>query len=84
MSIDRKQMLLQRANALAAMNRQDLPLKIRAAYKTAADQADLALGLQDAQARKSSMMLSAPPAENALQPQPTLQPTPQLNSALQT
>lgn len=51
MPIDRRRLLLQRSNAAAAMNRDDLPPHIRQAYQKARDSADMALGLQDAKAR---------------------------------
>lgn len=64
MSIDRRQMLLQRSNALAASNREDLPPELRAQYRAAFNAADLALGLQDARQRKTNSQLPAEaPAE---------------------
>ena len=52
MSIDRKKLLQQRANALTAASQQGLPQNIRDKFKQAADQAGMVLGLQDAQARE--------------------------------
>ena len=86
MSVERSQLLLKRANAQAASNREDLPPEIRQAYKAAADQADLVLGLQDAKARKTARpappQLSGEPTDSD-QPIPTgPQLTPQLSKAL--
>ncbi len=90
-SISRKQLLLQRANAAAAMNRSDLPDHIRAAYKKARDSADMALGMQDAKARAQAKLLGGdpsqptepPPQQQIMPQQPTPPSEPQAENALQ-
>ena len=80
-------MLLQRANAQAASNRENLPPEIRNLYLQAFNTADLALGLQDARARKtapqSSTMPFALPVVTGL-PSPALPLPTQLQSLAQT
>ena len=57
---------MQRANALAASNREDLPPAVRAAAQASLNQTDLVLGLQDARARKAAKKAQATaPAESA-------------------
>lgn len=50
--LDRRTQLLWRSNALAAANNQSLPKGARDRYQKAANNLDVALGLQDAQQRK--------------------------------
>ena len=86
MTIDRRLLLQQRANALAASNREDLPPAIRAAAQASLNQTDLVLGLQDAKARRTAPQLSPQPSgepTDSDQPIPTgPQLTPQLSKAL--
>lgn len=71
MSANRRQLLLQRSNSLAAANNQALPQEIRDLYSKAAGQADQALGLQEARDRKQDKALqSATPEDQTLQPVP--------------
>ncbi|MGD0106400.1 MAG: hypothetical protein ABSC06_20530 [Rhodopila sp.] len=62
MSTDRKTLLLQHSNALAAMRNQDLPEDIRALAKQAADKSAVLLGLQDAMERKKVRDAAANPS----------------------
>ncbi len=52
--MDRRTLLDQRDKAMRAVAMPDLPQDLRTMAKKAADHADVALGMQDAQAKQSS------------------------------
>lgn len=72
MSIDRRQKLLMRSNALAAVGNQDLPQNVRDRYQKAADHLDVSLGLENAQQRKAQQQASLPPEQQQGENPPNL------------
>ena len=70
-SIDRRQKLLQRSNALAAAGNQRLPQQTRAKYQKAADHLGLSLGLEDALDQKNQQ-----PVFQSQLPSPSYLPQP--------
>ncbi len=83
MSIDRKTLLLQHANATAALKNPNLPDRVRALAKKARDLTAVSLGLQDAVARKAEREIAPSPASpGATSPvTPAPQPVPASSSA---